>query len=427
MRLFFSLYNLLIFLTTPVYILRLKWKSRLNRAYGERINERFGFYRQELAFQKHDIWVHAVSFGEAEVAKGLITQWLNQGKRVLVTSTTPTGSARIQALFQKKVTHVYLPFEWPSALKRLLKQFQPKLLVIMETELWPNLIRVSNQHNLNIVITNARLSEKSIKGYAYIRPLMRQILSYVTLVIAQTKEDGARFVDLGLLNSKMKVGGNLKFDAEFLPLRQEERQLQRSALFGERAVLIAASTHPGEEALLIESFNILKQKHKALVLVLAPRHPERATEIAQLLDQCQLTYCSRTEKRALAINQSVFILNTLGELQLFYQLADVAFVGGSLVPHGGHNVLEAIRADLPVVVGPHMHNFKFMAEQLLLIDGMVQAKDAAELASMVDLLLSNEVRQAKLKKAAHQFLSQHLGALERHLGLIENTLRVDAH
>lgn len=412
MRLFFLMYDLLIYCFTPFFILRLKWKSRLNKAYGQRIKERFGFYNEAARSSKHDIWLHAVSFGEAEVAKGLIEKWLGQGKKIIVTTTTPTGSARIQALFGQSVTHVYLPFEWPGAMSRFLHKFPPKLLVIMETELWPNLLRYSHQHGIKIIITNARLSEKSMRGYAYIRPVIRHVLSYVTKVIAQTKADGERFVQLGLPLSQMMVGGNLKFDAPTEGIEQDKIEQKRLSLFSKRSVWIAASTHPGEEALILRGYQQLKKSIKDIVLIIALRHPERTKEVTKLIHEHDFAYCCRTDQRALTADEDVFLLNTLGELQLFYHLSDIAFIGGSLVPHGGHNVLEAIRADVPVVVGKHMHNFQFMADELLKAGGMVQVEDEKQLAQQVIELLSNSERQADLEKSAKHFLEQHTGALD---------------
>lgn len=425
MKIFFLMYNALLYLLTPFILCRLKWKSRQNHAYFERLPERFGFYARKEAQLSHDIWIHAVSFGEVEVAQPLIRHWCKKGKHVLVTTTTPTGSKRVTDLFSDEVTHVYLPFEWPGAIKRFLTVFHPKCLLIIETELWPNLLSVCAAKKMPIMITNARLSERSMKGYAYLSYLMKHVLSHVSLVLAQSKSDGERFIQLGLAPTRLVVSGNLKFDAKTKYYDSKELNALKATLFNQQKVLIAASTHPGEEPLIINAFMRLKVAHPALVLVIAPRHPERRGEILKALKDHELTAVCRTQNKGLGSNESTFILDTLGELQLFYHLSDIAFVGGSLVPHGGHNVLEPIRANLPVLVGPYMHNFNFMTQALLKIKGIVQVKNEIELEIQINqLLLSEEASNLLTSKASH-FLIQHQGALQKNIDIIEGYLEQD--
>ncbi len=420
MKIFLSLYSLLIYILTPFFILRLKIKSRKNKDYGQRILERFGLYDKSQLSATHDLWFHAVSFGEVEVARLLIKHYLSQGKRICVTTTTPTGSAHLLNIFGEQITHVYLPFEWPGAIKRFLKKMQPKLLVIIETELWPNLIKICNKKQLPIIITNARLSQRSCNGYAYLRPVMKNLMNSLTLVLAQTKADGQRFLALGLTSNKLHINGNLKFDTPiFKPSLKEVNYLEQD-LFLNRQVIIAASTHVGEDELILKSFGELKKHHSELVLIIAPRHPERFNEICKLVEQEKLTWVSRTQNKSLAINDSVFILDSLGELQLFYSIATIAFVGGSLVNHGGHNVLEPLRAKVPVIVGSYMFNFRFITEELLKVNGLIQVKEQSQLTNSMLNLINDKNLQLSIVKAAEEFINCHQGALKKNIAIINS-------
>lgn len=411
MRLFFWIYTLLIYASLPAVLLRLRWKAIRQSAYKERIAERLGFYRQDRKCSPVDIWLHAVSFGEVEVAKSLIKQLLAEGQRLCITTTTVTGSKRVQQLFGDKVHHVYLPYELPAAIKRFIAKYQPKKLVIVETELWPNLIRQVSLKKIPITIINARLSEKSVKGYLYIKRLMRYLMTQLTKVICQSDADGQRFLQLGLAKEQLIIAGNLKFDA--LPTLTEPNEIEPMAkqLFNQRPIWIAASTHAGEEAMLLRVFIKLKQHFPDLILVIAPRHPERVNEVTALLKQHQLGYVQRTQNQSMADEQSVFILDTLGELITFYQLSTLAFIGGSLVPHGGHNALEAIHAGVPIITGKYMDNFQFIQQQLLKQQAVIEVEDQQALYTAIYQLLTEPQSYQALTQASSQFIEKHSGGL----------------
>jgi 3-deoxy-D-manno-octulosonic-acid transferase len=411
-------YSFFIYITTPLFILRLKLKSRTNKAYGKRILERFGFYNKEMFKTKHDIWLHAVSFGEVEVARLLIKHYLLDGKRICVTTTTPTGSEHLIKIFGEQITHVYVPYEWPGAITRFLKQIQPNILVIIETELWPNLINICYKNKLPIIITNARLSQRSCNGYSYIKPLMKYLMSLLSLVNAQSKVDGKRFVELGLPVDRLYVSGNLKFDAPIIEPSSDVINNLKHKLFLNRQIIMAASTHIGEDELILKSFTDLKKIYPELVLIIAPRHPERAQEISKLVKQYGFSFVRRRQNKNLILTDDVFLLDTLGELQLFYHVSTVAFVGGSLVEHGGHNVLEPLRAKVPAIVGPHMFNFAFITKELLKINGLLQVSTNKELTKVILDLLNNKELQMALIKAGENFINQHQGALKKNIEIV---------
>lgn len=422
MPIFLWFYTLSMYLCLPFLLLRLKWKGSVNKLYGKRIAERLGFYVKRQTNIAHDIWIHAVSFGEVVVASPLIEQWLQQGKKVCVTTTTATGSAHVQKLFKNKVSHVYLPYELPGAIKRFLKQFNPKALIIVETELWPNLICTCAKQSLPIIIINARLSDKSQQGYGRIRFIMNKLMNKLTVVLSQSKYDGQRFIELGLPAGKLKVLGNLKFNA-LKPLVAQDKVMDlRQSLFDLRPIWIAASTHPGEEALILESFAKVKQVMPNLVLVIAPRHPERAEQIKEITKAKGFNYICRTDNQAMSAKDQVFILNTLGELQLFYQISTVALVGGSLVAHGGHNMLEAIHAQTPVITGKYMHNFSVLSEQLLEAKGMLMVNNIESLTKVVIELLDNAEQRTLLNKAGQAYLNAQKDVLPNYLREIENSI-----
>lgn len=419
--LFFSwLYTILIIITLPFAVLRLKYRAIKQPAYGQRIAERLAYYGQ-IDAKAHDLWIHAVSFGEVEVVKGLVSHWLEQGLSLCITTTTPTGSNRVRQLFGERVSHVYLPYELPCRQRQFLKQFQPKALVIVETELWPNLLKTVASAGLKIVIINARLSERSVRGYAYISRFMKYILSKVTAVLCQSDEDVKRFCQLGLAQDKVQMAGNLKFDGVG-GNSSHNTNLMPPVNLQQRKCWIAASTHPGEEELVIQAHKRLLQKYPDLILILAPRHPERKMEISKLIATQGLTDVARSENVPITLQHQVFLLDTLGELNSFYRLTAIAFVGGSLVKHGGHNMLEPIMAGATVLTGPHVHNFTYIYKQLKSIDGMYTIENQAQLAEHVQMLLDKpEVGKQQVDRA-RGFVELHQGAMQKHLKMIEQVL-----
>lgn len=411
MRVLSACYTALIYILTPFVVLRFYLKSIKQPIYRRRIGERLGLYHKN--HEPVDYWVHAVSFGEVEVAAPLVNLMLSDGHRVCITTTTPSGSQRVLERFGGRVQHVYLPFELPYAISRFLKQFKPTIGVIMETEIWPNLYREMYRRKVKCVIANARLSPRSLKGYEKIKAVLKPILQNVSVICAQTAEDKARFCALGAEPSKTEVMGNIKFDMTEDPSQVAQGQAYKLKL-EERLVWIAASTHPGEEAMILKAFQVLKTSLPSCLLILAPRHPDRSSEVMKLISEAKLTVDKRSECQTPEAVNDVYLIDTLGELRMFYYLADMAFVGGSLVEHGGHNVLEAVIANVPVIVGPHMFNFQEMYEKLVDAEGILTVKDENALVNTLLSLNLHKTQRDVLNRAAMSVLQENKGALDKH-------------
>lgn len=411
------LYSAFFYLAVPALLLRLWHKGHANPAYRLRWRERFAFPASPSV--PGVIWLHAVSVGETEAAAPLVRALQSALPHIalLFTTTTPTGSARASALFGEGVQHVYLPYDLPDAVSRFLDTYRPRLAVFIETEIWPNWFAGCAARGIPLVIANARLSEKSCRGYGRLGAFMTRTLGTVRAVAAQTETDAARFERLGVAASAIHIAGNLKFDRP-APQHAEDASRLREYLFGVRPVWLAASTHEGEEALLIQVHRALLARIPDLLLVLAPRHPERGESVAALVREEGLGMATRSQQQPCSADDSVFLLDTLGELGLFFGVADVAFVAGSLVPIGGHNVLEPAVLGVPVLFGPFMHNFQDIAFNLLRCGGARQVADGEELCqSLLDLLADPDWRAA-MGTAAASFVAANRGAVDRHLALL---------
>lgn len=414
------LYTILLYLCTPFILLRLLWRARKNPEYAKRWNERFGCFSAPDVTTP--IWVHAVSLGEVNAAVPLIKRLLADyaDQRILVTTMTVTGSQRVRAAFGKQVEHVYLPYDFPDAIQRFLNRVQPKISIFMETELWPNLITVCNKNNIAIMIANARLSQRSAQGYQWIAPLVREMLSKVTVVAAQTEADAQRFIDLGSPQDKVKVLGNIKFDMA-LPDDIAVKALQLRQTWGEqRPVFIAASTHENEEAIILQAFAEIKKDVNDALLILVPRHPERFAKVIDLVRAHGYAMALRSENLNLEKTIDVFIGNTVGELLVFYAAADVAFVGGSLVAVGGHNLLEPAALSLPILTGSEMFNFTRIYQLMIDADAVITVTNAEQIANTVKLLFADKTRSQQLGENAHRVFDDNRGAVEKHVQLIKN-------
>lgn len=419
------LYTVLLTLITPLVLLRLVWKSRELPDYRRRIGERFGFVAP--AEDGIAVWVHAVSVGEALAAQPLIEALIGRfgERRVWVTSTTPTGSARVVAAFGDRVRHSYAPYDLPGAVARFLGRVRPAQVVVMETELWPNLFRACAARGLPLTIANARLSPRSFRGYGRVRGFAAATLADVRTVAAQSEADGERFRALGAAADRVQVIGNLKFDLSLPAERIDEGRTLR-ARFGERPVWIAASTHDGEEAAALAAHAAILELEPAALLVLVPRHPQRFDAVWGLIAEAGL----RAERRArlAALDRSghppplgdvqVLLGDSMGEMFLYLAMADVAFVGGSLADIGGHNVLEPAALGLPVLFGPHMHNFVAARELLLERAAAVEVADAAQLSEELAVLFGDPARRAAMGAAGAAAVAGNRGALQRLLAII---------
>jgi len=389
------------------------WRGRQEPAYKARWQERFGLYKDSKPIHGV-VWFHAVSVGEAEAAFPLIRAIAQRFPTLplLVTTTTPTGSARVRAMLGEGVAHVYLPYDLPDGVARFLTHFRPCLAVIMETEIWPNLYHGCSARGIPLAIVNARLSERSAKGYARLGHLTRNTLGEAHLIAAQTEADAERFLGLGARQASVLVPGNIKYDLELPPDYFQKANDLRQSLFGQRPVWVAASTHEGEEALVLQAFTKVRAQYPDLLLVLVPRHPPRFDSVANLClsGGFALNRRSLGERGAKA---DVFLVDTLGELRLFYAASDIAFVGGSLVPVGGHNVLEPALAGVPVLFGPHMFNFAEAGHRLEEAGGALRVENAGLLTERINELLSNPQQRQQMGECGKRFVEEGRGALER--------------
>jgi 3-deoxy-D-manno-octulosonic-acid transferase len=405
-------YSALLYLLSPFFVLRLLIRGRKAPAYLNRWSERFGWY--EKGQPQGVIWFHTVSVGEAEAAFPLIDMIVSRFPEtpVLVTTTTPTGSARVKAFLGHRVHHVYLPYDMPGAMRRFYRCFKPAIAIILETEIWPNMLHQAKLRHVPSIIVNARLSEKSAKGYAYLGRFMRQTLANITHVCAQTDESMKRFVHLGLDKDKISVPGNIKFDIDMPAHLLEQADVIRRDWFQQRPSWIAASTHEGEDEKVLDAFSTIKKQHADTLLVLVPRHPERFNAVAKLCEKKGYTVTRRSEQKSSRVTTDVFLLDTLGELKLYYATVDIAFIGGSFVPTGGHNMLEAAAQSVPILFGPFVHNFTEISNRLLVKQAAHQVTDADELATWVIELLEHAEKRDKMGAAGRNFVEQNKGAVD---------------
>ena len=413
-----QLYTLLWYLVLPLIVLRLLWVSVHTPAYRERFAERFGFYRRPL--RKGCVWIHAVSVGETLAAAPLIRALLERypDTPLLVTSTTPTGSEQVRLLFGERVTHAYWPWDLPGAVERSFQQAEPSLVVLLETELWPNLIRAAERRGVPVLLVNGRLSAKSHRGYARWRSLIQQSLSRLSLLAVQTAAEAERFIDLGASAERVVVTGNIKFD---LQLDEGKRAIaeQLRAAIGNRPVWIAASTHAGEDEIALAAHRQVLQHWPTLLLILVPRHQERFDQVVTLAKDEGLVTVRRSSGDVPTAQTQVYLADTMGELLALYGACDIAFVGGSLVPVGGHNLLEPAAWEKPVLSGPVLHNFTEVSALLTEANALQIVDDTTSLAAALQHLLADPVEAQLRGERAAAVVNRHRGALQKLLNLLQ--------
>ncbi|KAF1711994.1 3-deoxy-D-manno-octulosonic acid transferase [Pseudoxanthomonas kalamensis DSM 18571] len=420
-RLLRTLYSAVLYVLTPVTVYHLIWRGFRFADYFQRWNERYGSYPGPA--EPVDVWLHAVSVGEVNAAAPVVDALRRQHPhwRWLVTTITPTGSARVRALWGDDVQHVYVPYDLPGAVRRFLRHFRPRLALVMETELWPNLLLGCHDQGVPLYILNARLSARSLRGYAVLGPLISRVVRTVRRIGAQSAMDGKRFVRLGANAEAVTETGNLKFDiaapagleafvAEF---RQQSPQT--------RPAWIAASTHEGEETAVLEIHRKLRQRWPDLLLLWAPRHPERFPRVLELARAAGYRTASRSRERWPG-EADVFVVDTLGELMAFYACADVAFVGGSLQDIGGHNLLESAAVGTPMVTGPHLHNFAEISRRLQEAGALKVRADALEVGAALRVLLEDTDERARMAAAGRDLVERGRGALQKTLAMIAEDL-----
>jgi 3-deoxy-D-manno-octulosonic-acid transferase len=418
------LYTVLFHLALPFVVVRLFWRARRAPAYSRRIGERFAVGLPD--FQPGGIWVHAVSVGESIAAAPMIRELKARYPHLPVTVTcmTPTGSERIKALFGDSVQHCYLPYDLPWAASRFLQRLQPKLAVVMETELWPNHIHQCARRGIPVALANARLSERSARGYARFARLTAPMLAELSLIAAQTKVEAARFVELGARESGVEVTGSIKFDLSIDPVLPE-RALQLRQQWGamSRPIWIGASTHTGEDEILLAAHRLILAEQPDALLILVPRHPERFRSMYELCCKQGFSTVRRSFAEPPQAETQVVLGDTMGELLFLFALADVAFVGGSLVATGGHNLLEPAALGKPMLTGPHLFNFLDIAAQLRDAGALAEITNAPELASAIEAFWKDIERTERARAAGLAVLKNNQGALDRLLAGLERLLK----
>lgn len=417
------LYNFAMYLFTPLVMLRLMARGMRYGDYHVRWRERFGRFREpRLA---GCLWVHAVSVGEVNAAEPLVKALMEAYPEapMLVTTVTPTGSERVRQLFGDSVHSVYLPYDLPFAVKRFLRSTRPRLAVIVETEIWPNLYFACRRHGIPLLIANARLSERSLRGYARMSSLVKRALRCVSHIAAQSRTDAARYRLLGAEPSQLTVCGNLKFDMPVPQAALEAGAAMREAWGTGRPVWIAASTHEGEEMCVLEAhLDVMRRLPDALLLI-APRHPERFKAVEASVRSLGFQVATRSGDGVPSHTTQCFVVDSMGELLRFFASADVAFVGGSLVSIGGHNVLEPAALGKPVLVGPYTFNFEEITQALLDEEGGQRVSDGDELGEQVLSLLRDPVRRRRMGEAARHVFDSERGSVGKVMKLVDSLLQ----
>ena len=415
-------YVILSLLVAPLVFAFLIKKGFSNHGYWKGLDERLGFGRART--DKPSIWVHAVSVGEVQAAAPLISLLMERkpGVPLVITTMTPTGADRARALFGDTVMHSYVPYDLPGAVKRFFNRFNPRLAIIMETEIWPNLYHECGRRGIPLVMANARVSERSVKKYRLLVELFRQTLSHGIVIAAQSKQDAERFLSIGSNPLRTHVVGNIKFGIESAADVAERGKAYRKAHMADRSVWLAASTHEGEEELVLEAHRRLLEHNPQALLILVPRHPERFDGVAALVEKAGFSCRRRSLGESPEAQTEVLLVDTLGELMMFYAASDVAFVGGSLVPIGGHNLLEPASLGVPVVVGPHNFNAADITELFLQARAMRVVEGSPGLAAEVQALLDDPAARAQLATAGLKVLAENRETLPRLLGLLQPLL-----
>ncbi len=425
------LYTAVLYLLAPLVLLRLFWLGRKNPDYRRRWPERFGFF-PEIQFSRPVLWIHAVSVGEVQAARTLIDRLLADYAhyQLLITTVTPTGAAGVARAYGDAVQHVYCPYDLPLAVRRFLARFRPCLLLIMETELWPNLLAICRRRAVPVLLVNARLSACSGRRYGRFGAFSKETLANLSLIAAQSQADAERFLELGAPADKVVVTGNLKFDSSCPQASDEtasEPAQPRQGLFAaDMPIWIAASTHAGEEELVLAAFEQVLESSPNCLLILAPRHPERCEAVLELCRRRRLATARRSEPGECGPATRVFVLDTLGELARFYACSDVAFVGGSLVPDvGGHNLLEPAALGLPVISGEQPFNFAEASRLLHEAGALLFVSNPQELAREVSALLADAAKRRRMGEKAREVVLANRGATDRVMDILRTYIATD--
>ncbi len=412
-------YSFVYALAIPFIVIRLIW-----RGHSQRLLERFGLFKTPKNLTGC-IWVHCVSVGETIAAVPMIKalQVRHPDKSICVTTTTATGSARVQNIFGDSVFHVYNPYDLGFLVDLFLAKIKPELCIIMETELWPNMLSRCHANKIPVLIANARLSEKSAKGYARFAHMTRQMLSNICHIAVQNDTDGKRFLELGIAPEKLTSTGSIKFDISLTDeiLEHAKKLKQTLSNNAERPIWIAASTHQGEDDIILAAHKQLLAQHPQARLILVPRHPERFEYVAKLVSQQGFSMCKRSQ--GIPTDEwQVMVGDTMGELLTLLGCADIAFIGGSLVPNGGHNMLEAAIWACPVITGPHLFNFQEISNMMIAEQAMVVKDSSSAIADTLSAWLSDPAERHRIGDNGLKIVVANRGSLDKLMAIADKLL-----
>ena len=417
------LYTAILVCLLPFVLLRLAVRGFRDNRYWQRCRERFGYVQYQGS--RPVIWLHAVSVGEVRVASILMHRLMEcyPDYQWYITTVTPTGAEMVQQVFGDNLSHSYFPYDLPWLVNRFLDRLRPSLVLIIETEIWPNLFQACHRRNIPLCMLNARMSESSYNQYRIPAHLTQQTLHYLTLVTAKSDLDRERFIKLGVDKAKVVCPGNLKFDININEsIIEDAEKLHRQWGVG-RKVWVAGSTHPGEDEIVINAHKHVLKKHPGTLLILVPRHPERAGELASLCDKAELNWVYSSELAENTFTTQVMIGNRIGELLQFYAASDAAFVGGSLIPHGGQNLLEPAVAGTPILTGPNVANFKDVYQMLNGADAVVTVNDCKDLEIQLNAWFDEPDIGKAVGRSARQVVEQNKGAVKRTLTYLQPVIK----
>ncbi|BBN80770.1 3-deoxy-D-manno-octulosonic acid transferase [Pseudoalteromonas sp. A25] len=417
-RLFYSL--LLALLSPVIFIYLYGVRGKKNAGYRQHFLERFGFCNTHLP--KQAVLFHCASVGEVLAATPLIKAFRKKypDEAVIVSCNTPTGRKQIQQSLGDDIALCYLPIDFYFASKRFIKRLKPKLLLVLETELWPNLFSHAKNNDCHVQIINARLSEKSFQGYKKVAALSKTIMANIDVLASHNKQDAQRFIALGLAQSKVTVTGSIKFDIQ-LSLEERASAAKLKAQFKGRPVWVAGSTHPTEHEQVLSAHQQVLRAHANALLIIAPRHPEQFSRVDELLADSPLTHCCRST--SFDDNCQVLLADTLGELKMLFGSGDVAYIGGSLIERGGHNPLEAAAYSVPILTGAHTYNFAHVYPELISQGGAQVVKNSTELSESVIELFNDAHKRELQGQQALDCLARNQGAIDKTLALISQHLQ----
>ncbi len=411
-------YNLFTYLISPLLLLHIIIRAIEDKNYIYRVSERFGFYNKDLKGEV--IWVHAVSFGEVKAASPLVKELIknNPLKSVLFTCTTPTGSQLISDTFKGEVVNVYLPYDLKGSVKRFFNWAKPEIAIIIETEIWPNIFEECGHRDVPLVLASACISDRSQNLYKILFSLFKDTISQGIVVGAQTQADAEKFLELGAHKDRTFVTGNIKFDVSAPMDILDKANLFKDEHCKNRPVWIAGSTHPGEEEVLLKAHKQLLDSVPHSLLIIAPRKPERFKSVHNKINDSGLASIKWSEFKGLDANVEVLLIDTLGDLPFFYSVSDIAFVGGSLCSVGGHNLLEPVSFEKPILTGPFLENVKEISFELIEAGGLLLVKDSEELSSQLNNLFADESIKEQMVSGARRVMQKNKGSIDNIMKLI---------